>query len=98
LHILARKRIDDLLGVKVHAAVGCLLEKLAAAGCEEFVVCYLHLERLGVPLVIELDIVGVDEGQLLIRCFRGQDVGEGDVFETHSLPDFGVVWEVNSTQ
>ena len=33
---------------------------------KELVVCDQELEGAGIPLVIEFDIVGVDEGQFLI--------------------------------
>ena len=59
-------RVTHLLGVEVLRAVGVLLEQLTAAVPEKLVVRDLDLERLRVPLVVELRVVGVDEGQFLV--------------------------------
>ena len=56
----------NFLRVKVFRAVSVLLELLATPVSKQFMVCHLDLERTRVPSVIELDVIGVDEGQLLI--------------------------------
>ena len=60
------KKDRYLLRVEVLRAIGVLLEELAAAVTEELVVGDLYFECAGVPLVVELDVIRVDEGQLLI--------------------------------
>jgi hypothetical protein len=95
-HLLASQGVDHLLGVEVFAAVRILLEELAASVSEQLVVRYLQLEGFGIPLIVELDVVGVDEGELLVGCLGGEDVGEGHVLEAYGLPDLVVVGDVDS--
>ena len=55
-----------LLRVEVLGTIGVLLELLTAPVSEELVVGNLDFERTRVPLVVELSIIGVDEGEFLI--------------------------------
>ena len=56
----------DLLRVEVLRPVGVLLELLAAAVSEKLVVGDLDLEGTRVPCVVQVGIIGMDEGQLLV--------------------------------
>ena len=66
IHRLAGQGVNDLLRVEVLRAVFVLLEQLTSTVAKELVVRDKKLERTRVPSVIELDVIGVDEGQLLI--------------------------------
>ena len=65
-HGLAGQRVDNALRIKVLLSVGVLSEELARTVTEQLVVCYLELERTRVPFVVEVDVIGVNEGELLI--------------------------------
>lgn len=70
IHRLAGEGVGDLLKVEVPRAVRVLLEELTSAVAEELVVRNEELERTRVPLVVKVDIVGVDECQFLICSGR----------------------------
>ena len=66
LHGLSSQGVDDLLGVEVLGAVSVFLKELSRTVAEQLVVSNLQFKRPIVPLVVELDIVWVDEGEFLV--------------------------------
>ena len=66
LHRLASEGVDNLLRIEVLRPVRFLLEELPAAVPEQLMVRNLDLERARIPLVVQLRVVRVNEGQLFI--------------------------------
>jgi hypothetical protein len=66
LHRLVSERVDNPLGVKILLAIGVLLEQFSRTVAQEFVVCYLNFESAGIPRIVQLEVVRVDERYLLI--------------------------------
>jgi hypothetical protein len=61
LHWLVSEGVDDLLRVKVLLAVSVLLEQFSGTMPQEFVIRHLNFESAGIPSVVQLKIVWVDE-------------------------------------
>ena len=70
-HSGTRGEISYLLRVEVLLAVLSLLKQFASTVTKKLVVGYLELEGPAVPLVVEVDVVRMDEGEFLI--YRASD-------------------------
>lgn len=55
-----------LRGIEVLCPIGILLEQLTTTMAEQLMVSYLQLEGAGVPSVVQVDVVRMNERQFLI--------------------------------
>lgn len=79
LDFVARQRVDQLVLVKVEAAVRVLLLQFPASVAEQLVVRDLDFKRFRLPLLIQGHLGRGDERDGLAGGFGGEDVGEGNV-------------------
>jgi hypothetical protein len=74
------------------------LEELATAVTEQLMQTHLDLEGWVAVLLVSGQVALFDERHSLVRCFRGEDVAEGHVFEAKVLADVVVVGDVDASR
>lgn len=90
------RRNGRVLVVEVELAWGSLLKQLAAAVTKKLVEANLDFKGLVGSRLVEGLLLVLDERNLLVGCFRAENIAERNVLETEILSDVVVVGNVDT--